>query len=65
MWDDFVRFYAIFFSYEVLETYALSNYPNLTHFLKSWDVYKKLKCIPLIGLDLPPPRPLPQNLLEG
>jgi hypothetical protein len=61
MWDGFIRFYAIISSYEVLESYALSNYPNLIHFLKSWDVYRKLKSIPLIGLDLPPI----QNLLEG
>jgi hypothetical protein len=61
MWDGFIRFYAIISSYEVLESYALLNYPNLIHFLKSWDVYKKLKNIPLIGLDLPPI----QNLLEG
>jgi hypothetical protein len=34
MWDDFIRFYAIFFSYEVLETYALSNYPNFNTLLE-------------------------------
>ncbi len=50
-WVHFVRFYAVIFSNQVLE-----NHLDLTHILKSWDAYIRLKFnIPLIGLNKIPP----------
>jgi hypothetical protein len=40
-WADFAKFYELFVSNEELETYALEQYLDLTHFLISWSSYKK------------------------
>lgn len=50
-WIDFARFYAVIFSNQVLE-----NHLDLTHILKSWDAYIRVKFnMPLIGLNKIPP----------
>jgi hypothetical protein len=51
VWDDFIDFYAIIYSNETLKSYALFKYLGLTYFLKSWDWYRRLHFIPLIGFN--------------
>ncbi len=35
-WKNFVELYELHVSCEEMETYAIENYLNLTHFLISW-----------------------------
>ncbi len=51
---DFEKLYATVFFNPSLESHALEQYVDLTHFLQSSNSYKRFKYIPLIGLDQTP-----------
>jgi hypothetical protein len=46
-WKHFVDFDELLISCEKVETYAITHYPNLTHFQISWSSNKKHPFIPL------------------
>jgi hypothetical protein len=50
-WADFAEFYELLVSNEELKTYALENYPNLTHFFIFWSSYKKHRFVHLVRLE--------------
>jgi hypothetical protein len=54
-WANFTKFYEFFISNEELETYALENYVDPTHFLISWYLYQKHIFVLLVGPKQTPP----------
>jgi hypothetical protein len=50
MWEEFASFYTFIYSTIKLIKHAMHTFPNLQHFLDSWNVYKKKKGIPLVWL---------------
>jgi hypothetical protein len=48
IWEDLFEFFTWSFSTYELETYSLTHYPNIAHFLISWELYmrggKKTSC---------------------
>jgi hypothetical protein len=49
------KFFQTNLFYILLQKHTLFTYPYLTNFLDSWNVYMRLKCVPLIGLEWIPP----------
>jgi hypothetical protein len=51
MWEDFANFYTLIYFIITLFKHAIDTFSKWQlHILDSWDVYKKEKAIPLIGL---------------
>lgn len=55
VWEEFANFYTLMYSFIHLFGHALTQFPDLLHFLDSQVVYKKTKGIPLIGPKLTSP----------
>jgi hypothetical protein len=51
MWEEFANFCIFIYSTITLLEHAMHTFPNLQHFLDSWNVYKKKKGVPLVGLE--------------
>jgi len=43
MWEEFASFHTFIYSTIKLIEHAMHTFPNLQHFLDSWNVYKKKK----------------------
>jgi hypothetical protein len=50
IWKDFKKYLWNIVFTNVLKSHALLNCLDLMHFLMSWHVYRRLKCIPIGGL---------------